>query len=76
MLTFAFFSSKVPNYHCPLAVCSVSLPHSIHFNPVSGAGLKEGQSVKGVAVSRLGDSDGAILGGVGHSDGVALGVAG
>ena len=30
----------------------------------------------GVAVGRLGDSDGAILSGVGHSEGVALGVAG
>ena len=29
-----------------------------------------------VIVSRLGDTDGAILGGVGHSEGVALGVAG
>ena len=26
-------------------------------------------------VGKLGDSDGAILGGVGHSEGVALGVA-
>ena len=30
----------------------------------------------GVTVGRLGDSDGAILGGVGHSEAVALGVAG
>ena len=30
----------------------------------------------GVTVSRLGDIDGAILGGVGHSEEVALGVAG
>ena len=30
----------------------------------------------GVTVSRLGDTDGAILGGVGHSEGVALGVTG
>ena len=30
----------------------------------------------GVTVGRLGDSDGAILGGVGHSEGVELGVAG
>ena len=29
----------------------------------------------GVTVGRLGDSYGAILGGVGHSEGVALGVA-
>ena len=29
-----------------------------------------------VTIGRLGDSDGAILGGVGHSEGVALGVAG
>ena len=28
-----------------------------------------------VTVGRLGDIDGAILGGVGHSEGVALGVA-
>ena len=31
--------------------------------------------MRGVTVSRLGDIDGAILGGVGHSEGVALGVA-
>ena len=43
---------------------------------VSGARLEGGQSVGGVAVSRLGDTDGAILGGVGHSEGVALGVTG
>ena len=30
----------------------------------------------GINVGRLGDIDGAILGGVGHSEGVALGVAG
>ena len=30
----------------------------------------------GVIVGRLGESDGAILGGVEHSEGVALGVAG
>ena len=29
----------------------------------------------GVTVSRLGDTDRGILGGVGHSEGVALGVA-
>ena len=29
----------------------------------------------GVTVSRLGDSEGAILGGVGHNEGVTLGVA-
>ena len=29
-----------------------------------------------VIVGKLGDIDGAILGGVGHSEGVALGVAG
>ena len=34
------------------------------------------QSVGGVTVDRLGNSDGAILGGVGHSEGVALGIAG
>ena len=69
-------SSKVPNDFCPLSVCSVFLPHSLHLNPVSGAGLEEGQSVGGVTVCRLGDNDRAILGGVGHSEGVALGVAG
>ena len=61
---------------CLLSVCSVSLPHSLHFNPVSGTGLEGGQSVGGVTVGRLGDIDGTILGGVGHSEGVALGVAG
>ena len=67
--------SEVPNDLCPLSVCSLSLPHSLHLNPVSGARLEGGQSVGGVTVSRLGDIDGAILGGVGHSEGVALGVA-
>ena len=70
-----FFSSKVPHDFCPLPVCSVSLPHSLHHNPVSGAGLEGGQSVGDVTVGRFGDSDRAILGGVGHSEGVALGVA-
>ena len=68
-------SSEVSHDLCPLSVCAVSLPHSLHLNPVSGAGLEEGQSVGGVIVGRLGDTDGAILGGVGHSEGVALGVA-
>ena len=67
---------EVPHDLCPLSVCSVSLPHSLHLNPVSGAGLEGGQSVGGVTVGRLGDSDGAILGGVGHSEEVAFGVAG
>ena len=67
---------KVPNDLCPLSVYSVSLTHSLHLNPVSGASLEGGQSVGGVTVGRLGDIDGAILGGVGHSKGVALGVAG
>ena len=74
-LTF-LLSSEVSHDLCPLCICSVSLPHSLHLNPVSGARLEGGQSVGGVTVSRLGDSDGAILGGVGHSEGVALGVAG
>ena len=74
-LTF-IFSREVPHDLCPLSVCSVSLPHSLHLNPVSGSGLEGGQSVGGDAVGRLGDIDGAILGGVGHSEGVALGVAG
>ena len=69
-------SSEALHDLCPLSVCSVSLPHSLHLNPVSGARLEGGQSVGGVTVSRLGDRDGAILGGVGHSEGVALGVAG
>ena len=69
-------STKVPHDLCPLSICSISLPRSLHLNPVSGAGLEEGQSVGGVIVGRLGDTDGAILGGVGHSEGVALGVAG
>ena len=68
--------SEVPHNLCPLSVCSVSLPLSLHLNPVSGARLEGGQSVGGVTVGRLGDIDGAILGGVGHSEGVALGVAG
>ena len=70
------FSSKVYHDLCSLSVRSVFLPHSLHLNPVSGARLEGGQSVGGVTVSRLGDIDGAILGGVGHSEGVALGVAG
>ena len=69
-------NSEVHCALCPLSVYSVSLPHSLHLNPVSGSGLEGGQSVGGVTVGRLGDSDGAILGGVGHSEGVALGVAG
>ena len=68
-------SSEVSCDLCPLSVCSVSLPHNLHLNPVSGAGLEGGQSVGGVTVGRLGDRDGAILGGVGHTEGVALGVA-
>ena len=75
LLTF-ILSSEVSYDLCPLSICSVSLPHSLHLNPVSGAGLEGGQSVGAVTVSRLGDSDGAILGGVGHSERVALGVAG
>ena len=55
-----------------LPVCSVSLPHSLHLNPVSGARLEGGQSVGGVTVGMLGDINGAILGGVGDSEGVAL----
>ena len=51
------------------------LTASTYLNPVSGVGLEGGQNVGGVTVSRLGDSDGTILGGVGHSEGVALGVA-
>ena len=66
-------SNKVPHDLCPLSVCSLSLPHSLHLNPVSGARLEGGQSVGGVTASRLSDIDGAI--GVGHSEGVALGVA-
>ena len=69
-------SSKTPHDLCPLSVGSVPLSHSLHLNPVSGARLEGGQSVGGVTVRRLGDSDGAILGGVGHSEGVALAVAG
>ena len=75
LLTF-ITSSEVSHDLCPLSVCSVSLPHSLHLNPVSGARLEGGQSVGGVTVGRLGDIDGAILDGVGHSEGVALGVAG
>ncbi len=75
LLTFTL-SCKVPYDLCPLSVCSVSLPHSLHLNPVSGTGLEGGQSVGGFTVGRLGDIDGTILGGVGHSEGVALGVAG
>ena len=67
---------EVPHDLCPLSICSISLPHNLQLNPVSGTGLERGQSVGGVTVGRLGDSDGAILGGVGHSEGVALGVAG
>ena len=58
-----------------MSVCSISLPYSLHLNPVSGARLERGQSVRGVTVGRLGDGDEAILGGVGHSEGIALGVA-
>ena len=75
LLTFTI-SCEVPHDLCPLSVCSVSIPNSLHLNPVSGARLEGGQSVGGVTVCRLGDIDGAILGGVGHSEGVALGVAG
>ena len=76
------YSVHLPHLYCSpnnlssLSVCSISLPHSLHLNPVSGVGLEGGQSVGGVTVGRLGDIDGAILGGVGHSEGVALGVAG
>ena len=69
------FSGKVPCSSCLLFVYSLSLPHSLHLNPVSGARLEGGQSVGGVTVSRLSDCDAAILGGVGHIEGVALGVA-
>ena len=75
MHTLLTISSEVPRDHCPLSVCSLSLPHSLHLNPVSSVRLEGGQSVGSVTVSRLGDIDGAILGGVGHSEGVALGVA-
>ena len=57
-------SSEVPHDLCLLSVCSVSLPHSLHLNTVSGARLEGGQSVGGVSVGRLGDIDGATLGGV------------
>ena len=60
---------------CPSAL-SPSLTAFTSILYVSGAGLEGGQSVGGVTVGRLGDIDGAILGGVGHSEGVALGVAG
>ena len=76
LLVITFVSSEVPHDFCPLSVCSVSLPHSFHLNPVSDARLEGGQSVGGVIVCRLGGIDGAILGGVGHSEEVALGVAG
>ena len=75
LFPFLTLCSEVPCDLCPLSVCSLSFPHSLHLNPVSGARLEGGQSVGGVTVSRLDDSDGAILGGVGHSEGVALGVA-
>ena len=75
LLTFVICSEILHDF-CPLSICLVSLPHSLHLNPVSGARLEGSQSVGGVTVGRLGDSDGAILGGVGHSEGVALGVAG
>ena len=68
-------SSEVPHNLCPLSVCSVAFPHSLHLNPVSGAGLEGGQSVGDVTVCRLGDIDEVILGGVEHRVGVALGVA-
>ena len=75
LLTF-ILSCEVPHDLWPLSICSVSLPHSLHLNPVSGVGLEGGQSVGGVTVGRLGDIEGDILGGMGHSEGVALGVAG
>ena len=75
-LLTCIISREIPHDLCPLSVCSVSLPHSLHLNPVSGARLEGGQSVGGVIVGRLGDINGAILGGVGHSEGVALVVAG
>ena len=68
--------SEVPNDPCSLSVCSVFLPPSLHLNPVSGALLEGGQRMEGVIVGRLGDINGAILGGVGHSEGVALWIAG
>ena len=73
---FLTISREVPLCYnfCPLSVCSLSLSHSLHLNPVGGARLEGGQSVGGVTVSRLGDVDGATLGEVGHSEGVALGV--
>ena len=77
--SFLTLCSEVPHDLCLLSVHSLSFPrdHSLHLNPVSGARLEGGQSVGGVTVSRLGDSDGTILkwSGVGHSEGVALGVA-
>ena len=75
-LLTCIISREFPHDLCPLSICSVSLPHNLHLNPVSDARLEGGQSVGGVTDGRLGDSDGAILGGVGHSEGVALGVAG
>ena len=75
LLTF-IISREIPHDLCPLSTYSISFPHSLHLNPVSGAGLEGSQSVGGDTVNRLGDIDGAILGGVGHSEGVALGVAG
>ena len=75
LLTCAL-SSEILHDFCPLFICSLSLPYSLHLNPVSGAGLEGGQSVGDVTVGRLADIDKAILGGVGHSEGVALGVAG
>ena len=73
---FLTLSTEVAYDLCPLSFYSVSLPHSLHLNPVSGARMEGGQSVGGVTVGSLGHSDGVILGGVGHSEGVALGVAG
>ena len=74
MYKLTFFRREVPHDLCPLSVCSIFLPYSLHLNPVSGAGLEGGQSVGGVTVGRLGDSDGAIMDGVGHSEGVALAI--
>ena len=71
--------TQLPRYTvCLCLVCQLYhiIIHSLHRNPVSGAGLEGGQKVGGVTFGRLGDSDGAILGGAGHSKGVALGVAG
>ena len=52
--------SIVPHDLCSLSICSVSLPHILHLNPVSGAGLEGGQNVGSVIVGRLGDIDGTI----------------